>query len=271
MPYKALDHAHSTLRILHLNLIGRWFDDIVAGGKHEEFRKFTPYWKARLASREYDVVEFRNGYAPDARRMRVEFKGVVVEGRGKQREFVIQLGRILTPPTRRSLKGSRPATELRSARQAAKVTSNLGGRRTARPAIRTPQDLRRIIGKLSPSSPITDRFSANWRSGARRGEGQQEQSKVWYRTQHEHWMGWLDAYRGPGAYNRKDHRRTAEFVYNHIVNPQMLIYLAEASRLPRPIVHRAAREAFAHSSTMASMSAAIRRTVPWSVIEEALT
>lgn len=75
---------------------------------------------------------------------------------------------------------------------------------------------------------------------------------------------------GPGAYNRKDHRRTAEFVYNHIVNPQTLVYLAEASRLPRPLVQRAARAALAHATTMSAMCAAIRREISWRMMEAAL-
>lgn len=90
-------------RILHLNLKSRWFDEIAAGTKLEEYRDFTPYWKTRLADREYDAIEFRNGYAPDARRMRVEFRGLTTKGRGAERQFVIQLGRIVVRPTRRVL------------------------------------------------------------------------------------------------------------------------------------------------------------------------
>ena len=39
---------------------------------------------------------------------------------------------------------------------------------------------------------------------------------TWYRSQEEHWRGWLADYDGPGYYNRKDCNRSAEFVYNHI-------------------------------------------------------
>ncbi len=219
------------------------------------------------------MIEFRNGYAPDARRMRVEFRGVTVKGRGAERQFVIQLGRIMVRPTRRALSSGRGKPErgvTRSRRTSPRAGSEGPRTRTERQTIRTPQDLRRLIERLSPKSPITDRFSAQWREGGRRGGGQQEQGKVWYRTQHEHWLGWLEGYSGPGAYNRRDHRRTAGFVYNHIVNPQMLIYLAEASRLPKPLVNRAARAALAHATTMSAMCAAIRREIPWKMIEEAL-
>lgn len=87
--------------ILHLNLVRRWFDEIAAGTKGKEFRAFTPYWQTRLAGREYDLIEFRNGYATDALRMRVQFQGVTVQGRGSNKEFVIKLGRILMRPTRK--------------------------------------------------------------------------------------------------------------------------------------------------------------------------
>jgi hypothetical protein len=273
MPATKTKKPLPSVRILHLNLVAGPFDKIAAGTKREEYRDFSPYWKARLAGREYDVIEFRNGYAPDSRRMRVEFRGVTVKGRGAERQFVIQLGRIVVRPTRRVLSAARVTPErdaTRSRRADPRASSEGRAMRTKRPTIRTPQDLRRVIEGLSPKSPITDRFSAQWREGGRRGGGQQEQGKVWYRTQHEHWLGWLEGYLGPGAYNRKDHRRTAEFVYNHIVNPQMLIYLAEASRLPRPLVQRAARAALAHATTMSAMCGAIRREISWKMIEAAL-
>ena len=33
---------------------------------------------------------------------------------------------------------------------------------------------------------------------------------VWYKTQHEHWLGWLSNYNGPGANNRMDAIYTRE-------------------------------------------------------------
>jgi hypothetical protein len=53
---------------------------------------------------------------------------------------------------------------------------------------------------------------------------------AWYESQKEHWIGWLFHYNVPGAYNRKvTAGRDARFVYNHIVCPGMLTYLADAS------------------------------------------
>lgn len=136
--------------------------------------------------------------------------------------------------------------------------------------IKSPQQLRRVIARLSPASPITDRFSAKWRRLGSRGGFQKERKTVWYRTQHEHWLGWLGEYAGPGAYGRKDHDRSAEFAYNHIVNPQMLVYLAEAAGIRRGLVLKAVRAALANWATMTAMSSAIRQTIPWAVVEGAL-
>ncbi len=54
---------------------------------------------------------------------------------------------------------------------------------------------------------------------------------VWYRSQREHWIGWLSDYYGPGAYGRKSPPpKEARRVYNRIVCPQMLQWLlAQAS------------------------------------------
>ncbi len=137
-------------------------------------------------------------------------------------------------------------------------------------SIATPRQLRRAIAKLSPASPFTDRFSTRWRKLEEKGKGQQERKYVWYGTQHEHWLGWLSGYDGPGAYNRKNWIRSAEYVYNHIVNPQMLIYLAEATKVDRKLLARAAKAALVNSISMSSMSSAIRRIIPWSTVEAAL-
>jgi hypothetical protein len=71
---------------------------------------------------------------------------------------------------------------------------------------------------------------------------------------------------GPGYYGRKNPPSEARTVYNHIVNPQMLIYLAEATGVPRALVKRASEEALA-KATMPGMSAAIRRLIPWEIVE----
>lgn len=136
-------------------------------------------------------------------------------------------------------------------------------------SIDTPEQLLRLLEKLSPDSPITDEFSARWRGTE--DKGQSEQKGVWYGTQHEHWMGWLGNYDGPGGYDRKDWKRSAAYVYNHVVNPQMLVYLAEAAGISPVTVREAMDAALAKSgSSMSAMSAAVRKVVPWSKVEQAL-
>ena len=140
----------------------------------------------------------------------------------------------------------------------------------SRERIETHSHLRRVIRRLSPKSPLTNRFSERWRKLRNRVVGQQERKRVWYKTQHEHWLGWLGEYDGPGGYNRKNSDRSAEFVYNHIVNPQMLIYLAEAVKVNRVLLAKAMKAALSHRASMSAMSSAIRRIIPWTIVERAL-
>jgi hypothetical protein len=66
---------------------------------------------------------------------------------------------------------------------------------------------------------------------------------VWYKTQKEHWLGWLSQYHTPGAYGRiPDKNRDARYAYNHIVEPKMLLWLIIAAKLPARQI-RAARAA----------------------------
>lgn len=92
----------------------------------------------------------------------------------------------------------------------------------------------------------------------------------WYRSQHEHWLGWLRDYDGPGAYGRHPHaKRDARFAYNHIVEPRMLLWLIQACGVTASKV-RAARVATRQARSMMQQSAAIRRLVPWDDVEERL-
>jgi hypothetical protein len=82
-------------RILHLTLEREWFDAIAQGVKHKEYRTYKPYWTKRLEGRQYDVVLFRNGYASDAPEMLVEYRGLRRNGKARNADYVIQLGRVL--------------------------------------------------------------------------------------------------------------------------------------------------------------------------------
>lgn len=86
----------SVERILSLTLMKEWFDQIEAGTKTIEYREIKPYWTKRLIddsgnSIQYDYVFFRNGYAPDCRKMKVEYRGLKT---GKK-EYEILLGKVV--------------------------------------------------------------------------------------------------------------------------------------------------------------------------------
>lgn len=92
-----------------------------------------------------------------------------------------------------------------------------------------------------------------------------------YTTQKAHWLGWLNPSAGTGTYPRREvPGRDAKYVYNHIVEPKLLLWLIAASGLSQSIV-QAAREAACSAPSMAGQSAAIRRVVPWAKLCEQLS
>jgi len=92
----------------------------------------------------------------------------------------------------------------------------------------------------------------------------------WYLTQKEHWLGWLGEYDGPGYYGRQTGlKRDARFAYNHIVCPDMLLYLARAIPLAPEVVAEA-EAAFNQPGTMMKRAGAIRKIAPWEQVEAAL-
>lgn len=90
--------------------------------------------------------------------------------------------------------------------------------------------------------------------------------KKWYLTQHQHWIGWLSEYGGPGAYGRTATKRDAKFAYNDIVEPKMLLYLATAVGVDKKKL-ASARKAAAIGSLM-QQSGSIRRVIPWEVVAQ---
>ena len=82
-------------KILHLNLYRKYFDAIVNGTKTIEYRKKTDYWKKRIENREYDYIQFRNGYAKIAPTMLVEYNGYEVGFNGIGEEYQIKIGKII--------------------------------------------------------------------------------------------------------------------------------------------------------------------------------
>jgi hypothetical protein len=92
----------------------------------------------------------------------------------------------------------------------------------------------------------------------------------WYKTQKEHWLGWLGEYEGPGAYGRKGGKdQGAEYAYNHIVEYRMLLWLIEAAGVESKLV-RAAKSIVDKEKSMHANSAAIRKIVPWEMLATVL-
>lgn len=86
---------------LFLILTKKWFDMIASGEKKEEYREIKPYWTKRLIDKTYDDIVFQHGYSKDARKMRVEFKGIckkvpIPEWSGNARDisYAISLGEV---------------------------------------------------------------------------------------------------------------------------------------------------------------------------------
>jgi hypothetical protein len=127
----------------------------------------------------------------------------------------------------------------------------------------TRRTLASKIAKLPATLPITTAFERELRKLRTWGT-----TSVWYSTQKEHWLGWLKGYGGPGYYERKNWNRDAEFVYNHIVCPPMVLWLGEASGISPILVRKAKKAALSAKPTLPAQSAAIRRVISWVLIEE---
>ena len=129
----------------------------------------------------------------------------------------------------------------------------------------TPRTLASRIAKLPATLPITTSFERNLRKLRIWGT-----ASVWYSTQKEHWLGWLKEYSGPGFYERKNWNRDAEFAYNHIVCPPMVLWLGEASGVSSGLVRKAEQAALHAKPNLSAQAAAIRRVIPWGLIEDRL-
>ena len=128
----------------------------------------------------------------------------------------------------------------------------------------TPDQLRRRISKLSERQPLTIRLEKSLATA------DPFRRPSWYRSQKEHWLGWLREYDGPGYYGRRDWGRSAEFVYNHVVCPPMVLWLGEGAGVPSRVVAAAADAALAAGPVQGSRSASIRRVISWAMIESHL-
>jgi hypothetical protein len=98
------------MRVLHLTLKKYPFDLIASGDKKEEYREVKDFWTIRLKDKEskyvkfkeFDRVQFRNGYATDSPVIILECGGIsLTTGKQKwgaekgEKYYVIKLGKII--------------------------------------------------------------------------------------------------------------------------------------------------------------------------------
>ena len=86
----------------------------------------------------------------------------------------------------------------------------------------------------------------------------------------EGWIHWLSDYNNPGLYHRKpDQDHSARYAYNHIVYPEMLLWLIRESGVNHELVRRAKSDSESFTVPR-QQAAAIRKRVPWDVLEQTL-
>jgi hypothetical protein len=83
-------------------------------------------------------------------------------------------------------------------------------------------------------------------------------------------VGWLRYYHGPGHYHRKNHNHQADFAYNHINCPPMVLWLGDACAISKAKVRAAMKSALAVSRSLPAQCSAIRNVIPWELIESRL-
>ncbi len=126
-------------------------------------------------------------------------------------------------------------------------------------------DFARAVSQLDPATPRHRDLESVLQIGVGFGN-------PWYRSQKEHWLGWLGDYHTPGAYSRSQMSPTeARTVYNRINCAPMLFWLCEAAG----IADSRLKESFdavaqLSSGRVASQCAALRRIIPWADVEKVL-
>jgi hypothetical protein len=86
------------MKILHLTLHKKWFDEIASGSKVFEYREIKPYWTKRLMDgdkfKDFDGIYFVNGYGSHRPNMRVEFAGISYGTFHGEQVYAIRLGKV---------------------------------------------------------------------------------------------------------------------------------------------------------------------------------
>lgn len=92
-----------------------------------------------------------------------------------------------------------------------------------------------------------------------------------YRTQKDHWLGWLQPSNGTGTYLRRSgNERGARHVYGQIGEPLMLLWLASAAGIRKEVIERA-KAAASSTENLRSKCGKIRAHIPWSEVAATLS
>lgn len=92
-----------------------------------------------------------------------------------------------------------------------------------------------------------------------------------YRTQKDHWLGWLQPSNGTGTYARRSgNDRGARHVYGQIGEPLMLLWLASAAGVRKEVVDHA-KAAASTTENLRSKCGKIREHIAWSEVAAALS
>lgn len=59
------------MKVLHLNLKKKYFQEIQEGQKKEEFRLYKNFWKQRLLNKEYDEIHIKLGFPKKGDSLRI--------------------------------------------------------------------------------------------------------------------------------------------------------------------------------------------------------
>ena len=123
-----------------------------------------------------------------------------------------------------------------------------------------------------PRSPATDSRSVEWlaraigRLPSDKPIAAPQQGYNKYKTQKEHWLGWLNTSTTTGTFPRKSgDAGGARRVYNLIAEPKMLLWLASAAGVGGDLV-RAAEASSDQVTNLRSKFGAIRKHIPWSAV-----
>ncbi|MET4607651.1 hypothetical protein ABIB90_007155 [Bradyrhizobium sp. JR4.1] len=84
-----------------------------------------------------------------------------------------------------------------------------------------------------------------------------------YETFQEQWIGWLEKYDGPGYYGRKDGKRDAQWVYQHLNNGKMIVWLNEATGESPQTIEAAVDDLQRNGSSPQTQAKIARLHLPW--------